>query len=75
MCRNALVCFRHPHGKFASLVLTHCKEAILFSFIISPVLCFPTYFVFRINEKLIEENHTKVALYHLDAQGDTTLYR
>lgn len=73
--RNALICFRHPHGRIASLILSHCKEAILLSFIISPILCFPTYFVFRINHRVIEENNAKVSLYHLDPKADTLLYR
>lgn len=59
----------------ASMILSHCKEAILLSFIIAPILCAPTYFVFRINENIIEENHEKVSLYHLDAKEDTMLYR
>lgn len=59
----------------ASLILSNCKQAILVSFIIAPILCFPTYFVFRINEKRIVEEHGAVSLYHLDVHGDTALYR
>lgn len=59
----------------ASLILSHCKEAILLSFIISPILCFPTYFVFRINENIIKENNVPVSLYHVDANADSLLYR
>ncbi|GAB0094563.1 uncharacterized protein DMENIID0001_098800 [Sergentomyia squamirostris] len=73
--KYSLMYFRHPHGSFAGCVLSHCNEAILVSFIIPPILCFPTYFVFRINEKIIRENHTSVMLYHVDAREDTALYR
>ncbi|XP_055708444.1 G-protein coupled receptor dmsr-1 isoform X2 [Phlebotomus papatasi] len=69
------IAIKHPHGSFAACVLSHCNEAILISFILPPILCFPTYFVFRINEKTIEENNKNVLLYHLDAKEDTALYR
>ncbi|XP_055689593.1 G-protein coupled receptor dmsr-1 isoform X2 [Lutzomyia longipalpis] len=69
------IAIKHPHGSFAACVLSHCNEAILMSYIISPLLCFPTYFVFRINEKTIKENNRSVLLYHLDAREDTALYR
>lgn len=59
----------------ASLILSHCKQAILLSFIVAPILCFPSYFVIRINEKTIVENHAPVSLYHLDVKEDTALYR
>lgn len=59
----------------ASVMMSHCKEAILLCFFVAPILCLPTYFVFRINEKLIEENHAQVALYHLDASAETVIYR
>lgn len=69
--RNALICFRHPHGRMASLILSHCKEAIIVSFIVAPILWFPTYFVFHINEKV--DRH--VPQYHVDANEDSFLFR
>ncbi|XP_059615087.1 G-protein coupled receptor dmsr-1 isoform X2 [Phlebotomus argentipes] len=69
------IAIKHPHGSLAACVLTHCNEAILLSFILPPILCFPTYFVFRINEKTIKENNESLVLYHLDAKEDTALYR
>lgn len=67
---------RHPHGRLASCVLSHCGAAILLSFALSPILCLPTYFVFRINEKyVLTDNHTKVPIYHVNTKEDTTLYR
>lgn len=64
---------RHPHGKFATHLLSHCGEAILVSFVISPILCMPTYFVFQVNEKF--NNDTDSMNYILDAEEDTWLYR
>lgn len=55
----------------ASLILSHCKEAIILSFIVAPILWFPTYFVFHINEKV--DRH--VPQYHVDANEDSFLFR
>lgn len=65
--------FRHPHGRFAAFLLSHCNEAIIFSFIISPIVCFPTLFVFKVRESYVEDS--KVPLYHVYADKDTHLYR
>ncbi|KAG4066995.1 hypothetical protein HA402_007743 [Bradysia odoriphaga] len=67
------VAIKHPHGKFATHLLSHCGEAILVSFVISPILCMPTYFVFKVNEKF--NNATYTMTYLLDAEEDTWLYR
>lgn len=68
---------RHPHGRFASCILSHCGVAIFLSFVMSPILCLPTYFVFRINERIIHSdkiNQTKT-IYHVNTKEDTMLYR
>lgn len=67
--------FRHPHGSFAQRALTHVGEGVIMSFITSPILCLPTYFIFRIKKTEITENETTFLLYHLDAKHDTGLYR
>lgn len=65
--------FRHPHGPCATFLLSHCKEAIIFSFVLSPILCFPTLFVFKVRERRVEDSD--VPLYHVDADKSTALYR
>ncbi|XP_067633925.1 G-protein coupled receptor dmsr-1 [Eurosta solidaginis] len=67
------VAIRHPHGRFAAFLLSHCKEAIIFSFIVSPIVCFPTLFVFQVRESYVEDS--AVPLYHVYADKDTQLYR
>ncbi|XP_065368274.1 G-protein coupled receptor dmsr-1 [Calliphora vicina] len=67
------VAIRHPHGPCASFLLSHCKESILFSFIISPIVCFPTLFVFKVRERMVRDSD--VPLYHVDADKATQLYR
>lgn len=64
--------FRHPHGKFASCVLSHCGFAILLAFVTSPILCLPTYFVFHIIE-IWADNRTLV--YAVNPRKDSTCYR
>lgn len=67
--------FRHPHGACAVIALSHVSEVISLSFILSPTLCLPTYFVFGINETQICENHTLVSLYHVAPDEEFILYR
>ncbi|KAI8127233.1 hypothetical protein FF38_03175 [Lucilia cuprina] len=67
------VAIRHPHGACATFLLSHCKESILFSFIISPIVCFPTLFVFKVRKRMVADSD--VPLYHVDANKDTQLYR
>lgn len=76
MCWNFLlptiVTYRHPHGRFASCILGRTGNAIFACFIISPLLCFPTYFVFSIDETF--DQHAKTTLYHVNADADSALY-
>ncbi|TMW54532.1 hypothetical protein DOY81_000326 [Sarcophaga bullata] len=67
------VAIRHPHGRFSAFLLSHCKESIMFSFIIAPILCFPTLFVFKVRKALVKDS--AVLLYHVDADKETRLYR
>ncbi|XP_018795764.1 PREDICTED: sex peptide receptor [Bactrocera latifrons] len=67
------VAIRHPHGRFAAFLLSHCTEAIIFSFIVSPIVCFPTLFVFKVRESYVEDSQEP--LYHVYADEDTQLYR
>ncbi|KAM7344726.1 G-protein coupled receptor dmsr-1 isoform 2-T2 [Cochliomyia hominivorax] len=67
------VAIRHPHGACASFLLSHCNESILLSFIISPIVCFPTLFVFKVKERMVADSD--VPLYHVDADKATKLYR
>ncbi|XP_037951213.1 sex peptide receptor-like isoform X2 [Teleopsis dalmanni] len=67
------VAIRHPHGSCATFLLSHCNEAIIFSFIISPIVCFPTFFVFKVQERYVEDSVDP--LYHVDADKETRLYR
>ncbi|XP_053965553.1 G-protein coupled receptor dmsr-1 [Anastrepha ludens] len=67
------VAIRHPHGRFAAFLLSHCNEAIIFSFIVSPIVCFPTLFVFKVGESYVDDSTEP--LYHVYADKDTHLYR
>ncbi|XP_030375135.1 probable G-protein coupled receptor 139 [Scaptodrosophila lebanonensis] len=67
------VAIRHPNGSCANFLLSHSREAILFPFIISPILCFPTYFVFKVQKSYAKDS--PVPLYHVDADKNTILYR
>lgn len=67
---------RYPHGKLASLVLSHCGSAILLSFLLSPILCLPTYFLFGITEAhIVNDQNVNVHIYHVNVNEDTALYR
>ncbi|XP_073846179.1 G-protein coupled receptor dmsr-1 isoform X2 [Musca autumnalis] len=65
------VAIRHPHGACASFLLSHCNECILFSFVISPILCFPTLLVFKVNERVTDNQ----VLYYVHADKNSHLYR
>lgn len=68
--------FRHPHGKLASFVLSHCGSAILLAFVLSPILCLPTYFLFGINEAfIVNAKNVSVHIYHVNVNEGTALYR
>ncbi|XP_005177141.2 G-protein coupled receptor dmsr-1 [Musca domestica] len=65
------VAIRHPHGACASFLLSHCNECILFSFVISPIVCFPTLLVFKVSER-VKDNRV---LYYVQADKNSNLYR
>jgi len=66
---------RHPNGNCANFLLAHSREAILFPFIISPILCLPTYFVFKVRETLEVDTREHEAMYHVYFDKDSMLYR
>ncbi|XP_063701246.1 G-protein coupled receptor dmsr-1 [Culicoides brevitarsis] len=66
------IAIKHPHGRFASCILGRTGNAIFACFIISPLLCFPTYFVFSIDETI--DSHAHTTLYHVNADADSALY-
>lgn len=63
--------YRHPHGKLGVMAQTHHRRAVLFSFLVSPIVCLPSFFVFSINE--LKED-SKV-IYHVGANEESALYR
>ncbi|XP_013098054.1 G-protein coupled receptor dmsr-1 [Stomoxys calcitrans] len=65
------VAIRHPHGACASFLLSHCNECILFSFVISPIVCFPTLLVFKVGERMQDDQ----LLYYVQTDKDSNLYR
>ncbi|XP_022223263.2 G-protein coupled receptor dmsr-1 isoform X2 [Drosophila obscura] len=69
------VAIRHPNGSCANFLLAHSREAILFPFIISPILCLPTYFVFQVRETHDVDTVDHEALYHVYFDADSVLYR
>jgi hypothetical protein len=48
----------------------HHARAIFFSFILSPVLCFPTFFVFDVKQMGKDSDQ-----YYVDANAESELYR
>ncbi|KAH8371922.1 hypothetical protein KR093_009289, partial [Drosophila rubida] len=69
------VAIRHPNGSCANFLLAHSREAILFPFIISPILCLPTYFVFKVRETLEVDTKEHEAMYHVYFDTDSMLFR
>ncbi|XP_023031798.1 G-protein coupled receptor dmsr-1 [Drosophila willistoni] len=67
------VAIRHPNGSCANFLLAHSREAILFPFLISPILCLPTYFVFKVRET--HELATDEAMFHVYFDNNSILYR
>lgn len=67
------IIFSQPHGPFAAFMHSHCNETILFSFVLAPVLCCPTFFVFKVQKRIVADS--VVPLYHVDADKETKLYR
>lgn len=66
---------RHPNGSCANFLLAHSREAILFPFIISPILCLPTYFVFKVRETHEMDTKEHEAMYHVYFDTDSMLFR
>ncbi|KAH8300272.1 hypothetical protein KR044_012356 [Drosophila immigrans] len=69
------VAIRHPNGSCANFLLAHSREAILFPFIISPILCLPTYFVFKVRETLEVDTKEHEAMYHVYFDTESMLFR
>ncbi|KAH8416153.1 hypothetical protein KR222_009405 [Zaprionus bogoriensis] len=69
------VAIRHPNGSCANFLLAHSREAIIFPFIISPILCLPTYFVFKVQETLNISTREHEPMYHVYGDTKSTLYR
>ncbi|CAO1302249.1 unnamed protein product [Diamesa hyperborea] len=65
------IAVKHPHGKLGVMAQTHHRRAVLFSFLVSPIVCLPSFFVFSINE--LKED-SKV-IYHVGANEESALYR
>ncbi|XP_033253521.1 LOW QUALITY PROTEIN: probable G-protein coupled receptor 139 [Drosophila miranda] len=68
------VAIRHPNEGCANFLLAYSREAILFPFIISPILCLPTYFVFQVRETHDVDTVDHEALYHVYFDADSVLY-
>lgn len=66
---------RHPNGSCANFLLAHSREAIIFPFIISPILCLPTYFVFKVRETLEISTREHEAMYHVYFDTNSMLFR
>ncbi|KAH8237190.1 hypothetical protein KR038_006207, partial [Drosophila bunnanda] len=69
------VAIRHPNGGCANFLLAHSREAILLPFILSPILCLPTYFVFKVRETYDVDSVNQEAMYHVYFDQDSVLYR
>lgn len=66
---------RHPHGSLALFAQSNYSYAILFCYVLAPILCMPTYFVFTIRQTRVYKDDAPVMLYHLDADENTSVYR
>ncbi|XP_055626466.1 G-protein coupled receptor dmsr-1 [Toxorhynchites rutilus septentrionalis] len=69
------IAIKHPHGALAVNVQSNYSYAILLCFVLAPILCMPTYFVFTIRQTSVFEHGANVMLYHLDADENTSVYR
>ncbi|XP_058832964.1 G-protein coupled receptor dmsr-1 [Topomyia yanbarensis] len=69
------IAIKRPHGSLALYAQTNYTYAILFCYILAPILCMPTYFVFTIRQTPVFEHDAYVMLYHLDADENTSVYR
>ncbi|XP_065075073.1 G-protein coupled receptor dmsr-1 [Ochlerotatus camptorhynchus] len=69
------IAIKHPHGSLAIYAQSNYSYAILFCYILAPILCMPTYFVFTVRQTRVFRNDAHVMMYHLDADENTSLYR
>uniref|UniRef100_A0A182FEC0 G-protein coupled receptors family 1 profile domain-containing protein n=2 Tax=Anopheles albimanus TaxID=7167 RepID=A0A182FEC0_ANOAL len=69
------IAIKHPHGSLAIYAQSNYGQAIALCYLLAPILCFPTYFVFTIRQTLVFEGDTQLVLYHLDADENTIVYR
>ncbi|XP_050089980.1 G-protein coupled receptor dmsr-1 [Anopheles aquasalis] len=69
------IAIKHPHGSLAIYAQSNYGQAIALCYLLAPILCFPTYFVFTIRQTLVFEGDTHLVLYHLDADENTIVYR
>ncbi|XP_062708674.1 G-protein coupled receptor dmsr-1 [Aedes albopictus] len=69
------IAIKHPHGSLAIYAQSNYSYAILLCYILAPILCMPTYFVFTIRQTHVFEHDAHVLLYHLDADENTSVYR
>uniref|UniRef100_A0A182MGQ5 G-protein coupled receptors family 1 profile domain-containing protein n=1 Tax=Anopheles culicifacies TaxID=139723 RepID=A0A182MGQ5_9DIPT len=69
------IAIKHPHGSLAIYAQSNYGQAIALCYILAPILCFPTYFVFTIRQTFVFEGDTQLILFHLDADESTIVYR
>ncbi|XP_039431555.1 G-protein coupled receptor dmsr-1 [Culex pipiens pallens] len=69
------IAIKHPHGSLALFAQSNYSYAILFCYVLAPILCMPTYFVFTIRQTRVYKDDAPVMLYHLDADENTSVYR
>uniref|UniRef100_A0A182PTL8 G-protein coupled receptors family 1 profile domain-containing protein n=1 Tax=Anopheles epiroticus TaxID=199890 RepID=A0A182PTL8_9DIPT len=69
------IAIKHPHGSLAIYAQSNYGQAIALCYILAPILCFPTYFVFTIRQTFVFEGDTQMILFHVDADENTIVYR
>ncbi|KFB46914.1 AGAP004829-PA-like protein [Anopheles sinensis] len=69
------IAIKHPHGSLAIYAQSNYGQAIALCYILAPILCFPTYFVFTIRQTFVFEGDTQLVLYHLDTDESAIVYR
>ncbi|XP_055528418.1 G-protein coupled receptor dmsr-1 [Wyeomyia smithii] len=69
------IAIKRPHSSLALYAQTNYSYAILLCYLLAPILCMPTYFVFTIRQTSVFEHDTHMTLYHLGADENTSLYR
>ncbi|CAH0401209.1 unnamed protein product [Chilo suppressalis] len=70
---------KYPSHSASLCTDRRCSAAILASFMLSPVLCIPSYFVFTIHKVFTVDkdlnNTTPVKVYYVDSDHNGTLYQ